>query len=54
VLATEGFRRLAPFEERLLRTPIPHVRTALAEIGAPLMRETYGTATPRRGVMPLA
>jgi glutathione S-transferase len=54
VLATDGFRRLAPFEERLLRTPIPQVRAALAEMGAPLMRETYGTAAPRRGVMPLA
>jgi glutathione S-transferase len=53
VLATEGFQRLVPFEERLLRTPIPQVREALAAIGAPLMRETYGTAAPRRGVMPL-
>jgi glutathione S-transferase len=54
VLGTDGFRRLAPFEERLLRTPIPQVRAALAEMGAPLMRETYGSPTPRRGVMPLA
>jgi len=54
VLATDGFQRLAPFEERLLRTPIPQFRAALAEMGAPLMRETYATAAPRRGVMPLA
>lgn len=54
VLATEGFQRLAPFEERLLRTPIPHIRAALGEMGAPLMRETYGLPEPRRGVMPLA
>ncbi len=53
VLATEGFQRLRPFEERLLRTPIPEARAALAEIGAPLMRETYGAAEPRRGVLPL-
>ena len=54
VLATEGFQRLAPFEERLLRTPIPQIRAALDEMGAPLMRDTYGLAAPRRGVMPLA
>ena len=54
VLATNGFRRLAPFEERLLRTPIPQIRGALAELGAPLMAETYGLPAPRRGVMPLA
>ena len=54
VLGTEAFRRLAPFEERLLRTPIPEIRAALDEMGAPLMRETYGLPAPRRGVMPLA
>ena len=54
VLATEGFQRLAPFEERLLRTPIPQIRAVLGEMGAPLLRETYGLPEPRRGVMPLA
>jgi glutathione S-transferase len=54
VLATDGFRRLAPFEERLLQTPIPEIRAALAKMGAPLMRESYGLPAPRRGVMPLA
>ena len=44
--APTAFQRLAPFEERLLRTPIPEIRDALAEMGAPLMRETYGTAAP--------
>jgi glutathione S-transferase len=51
VLALEGFARLAPFEDRMLRTPIPQQREALAEMGAPLLSETYGTATPRRGLM---
>src|SRR6185503_12883777 len=54
VLGTEAFRRLAPFEERLLRTPIQEIRAALGEMGAPLMRETYGLPAPRRGVMSLA
>ena len=36
----------------MIRTPIPQQREALAEIGAPLLAETYGTATPRRGLMP--
>jgi hypothetical protein len=27
------------------------VRDALAQAGAPILRETYGTTTPRRGVM---
>jgi hypothetical protein len=40
-----------PFEERSIRTPIATVRAALAELGAPLTAETYGTDTPRRGVM---
>jgi len=51
VLATEAFQRLAPFEDRMMRTPIPEQRTVLAEMGAPLTAETYGTATPSRGIM---
>ena len=54
VLASDPFQRVAPIEERLLQTPIPQIREALAEMGAPLMRETYGLPAPRRGVMPLA
>jgi glutathione S-transferase len=50
-LASEAFRRLARFEDLMLRTPISGQRAALAEIGAPLTRETFGTATPRRGVL---
>jgi hypothetical protein len=29
------------------------VRDALAQAGAPILRDTYGTAIPRRGVMPV-
>jgi glutathione S-transferase len=50
-LASDGFRRLARFEDLMLRTPISGQRAALAEIGAPLTRETLGTQTPRRGVL---
>jgi glutathione S-transferase len=51
VLDLEPFRRLRPFEERCLRTPVARHREALAEMGAPLTAETVGGATPRRGVM---
>jgi len=51
VLALDAFKKLSPFEERLARTPIPEHRAVLAEMGAPLSRETYGTAVLRRGVM---
>jgi len=51
VLGLDSFEKLKPFEERLRRTPIAQHRAALAEMGAPLMSETYGTAVPRRGVM---
>jgi glutathione S-transferase len=51
VLGLESFRKLEPFENKVARTPLPQQRAALTEMGAPLTRETYGTATPRRGVM---
>jgi glutathione S-transferase len=44
---------IAVFEDRMLRTPIPQQRAALAEMGAPILAETYGTSTPKRGVMPI-
>jgi len=50
-LAHETFQRLAPLEELCLRTPVPEHRKALAEHGAPLTAESFGTSTPRRGVM---
>jgi glutathione S-transferase len=51
-LASEPFARLAPFEDVAIRTPIPEHRRALAELGAPLTPESFGRATPRRGIMP--
>jgi len=51
VLDLEGFARLKPFEDRLLRTPIPKHRAVLAEMGAPLTAETYATVVPRPGIM---
>jgi glutathione S-transferase len=51
ILALDSFAKLEPFEERLMRTPIPKHRSVLAEMGAPLTSETYGTTLPRRGVM---
>ncbi len=51
VLALDGFMRLKPFEDELLRTPIAQHRAALAELGAPLTAETYATAAPRPGIM---
>jgi glutathione S-transferase len=46
------FERLKKFEDKMIRTPIPQHREVLVELGAPLLAETYGTATPRRGIMP--
>jgi glutathione S-transferase len=51
VLDTTPFQRLKPFEDTSIRTPPAEQRAALAEMGAPLMAETYGTNAPRRGVM---
>jgi glutathione S-transferase len=51
VLGLEGFVKLRPFEELLMRTPIPRHRDALAERGAPLTADTYATDRPRRGPM---
>jgi glutathione S-transferase len=51
VLGLDCFTRLAPFEEKSIRTPIPQQRAALAEMGAPLTVESCGTSTPQRGVM---
>jgi len=53
VLAAPCFRKLAPYEERLMLVPIAEHRAVLAEMGAPLTRETWGTTVPRRGVMRL-
>jgi len=51
VLGTENFVRLRPFEDKMMQTPPAQQREALAAMGAPITRETFGTATPRRGLM---
>lgn len=51
VLGTRAFAALAPYEERLMRTPIAQHRAVLAEMGAPLTSDTYGTLTPRPGIL---
>lgn len=52
-LATGGFQHTKPYEDTMLRTPPAEHRAALVEMGAPLTRDTFGTATPRPGVMSL-
>jgi glutathione S-transferase len=51
VLSIPAFQYLKPFEDRMIRTPIPEQREVLASMGAPVMSETYGALSPRRGVM---
>jgi glutathione S-transferase len=51
ILATPSFQRLVAFEDTMMRTPPAEQRSALAAIGAPLTPTTFGTATPRRGLM---
>jgi len=51
VLGLDCFTRLKSLEDRLIRTPIPRHREVLAEMGAPVTSDTYGTPTPRRGMM---
>jgi hypothetical protein len=51
VLRLPCFEHLKKFEDAMIRTPIPQQREKLAAMGAPLLAETYGTATPRRGIM---
>lgn len=50
-LGLDSFVKLKPLEEKLMRTPIAQHRDALAAMGAPLMRDTFGTNVPRRGMM---
>jgi glutathione S-transferase len=51
VLDHASFVKLRPFEEVLLRTPIANHREALRHAGAPVSDATFGTATPRRGLL---
>ena len=52
-LATPPFARLAALEDAIVRTPIADQRGVLKAAGAPISATSFGTATPRRGVMPL-
>ncbi len=52
-LATPGFAAVRPFEEKMIRTPPAEHRAELAAMGAQLTADTFGTSTPRRGVMPV-
>jgi glutathione S-transferase len=52
-LASPAFTRLAALEDTVLRIPVPQQRDALKAAGAPIAADTFGTATPRRGVMPI-
>jgi glutathione S-transferase len=45
--------RLRPLEESMLRTPPADQRKLLAELGAPLSKESFDTGTPRKGIMRL-
>ena len=51
VLALEPYTRLARFEELSMRTPLAQHRSVLKEAGAPITAETFGTSTPKRGMM---
>jgi glutathione S-transferase len=51
VLDCDALASLRAYEELSLRTPPPKVREVLAAIGAPIADRSYGTGTPRRGVM---
>jgi glutathione S-transferase len=51
VLGLTSFAKLAPFEDKSIRTPPDRHREVLAELGAPLSADTYGSDRPRRGMM---
>jgi glutathione S-transferase len=53
VLDLPDFVQLRAFEDLSCRTPIAQHREALRAAGAPIMQDTYGTATPRRGILQL-
>ncbi|WP_458070919.1 glutathione S-transferase family protein [Rhodanobacter sp. BL-MT-08] len=50
-LALPVFAKLATFEDRALRTPVPEQRAVLKAMNAPLTDTTCGDAPPRRGVI---
>ena len=52
-LALPAFVKLAAIEDVMIRTPLPKQRDALSDAGFALTAESYGTSTPRRGIMPI-
>lgn len=48
ILARDSFVRLTQVEARLLRVPVTEHRKTLAELGVPLLQDSYITSTPRR------
>jgi glutathione S-transferase len=50
-LALPSFAKLAKIEDLMLRTPIAQQGEALKNAGVALMKDSYRTPTPRRGVM---
>lgn len=50
-LALPAFQKLAVFEDKTLRTPLPKQRDVLLELGAPLSAETLGSQTARRSLV---
>lgn len=53
MLALPPFQKLARFEDAMLGTPVAERRARLESVGAALTTTSLGTATPRRGVMPI-
>jgi len=51
--ARDELARLRLFEEVMLKAPPAQHRKVLAELGAPLTRESYDTGVPRPGIMRL-
>ena len=52
-LALPAFEKLKRYEDVILGTPVAEQQVRLEAVGAPLSATTLGTATPRRGIMPI-
>lgn len=53
VYALPPFAALQAFEKVSLKTPIPQLREALKQAGAPVTSKTWGSSQPRKGVFEL-
>jgi len=51
VLQLPSFRKLLPFEDISIRTPIQKHRESLLEAGAPIASTSFSTLEPRRGLL---